>query len=379
MDAFTSRRATLKYMAALSALLLPRKLFANPAGDLPSPDLTFDEGSSQLWAGLRPYRSESFRLEPEWVGTKLVIHNYGHGGSGITMSWGCAEEVRDLLASQRAPGENHPVAVLGAGIMGLTAAALLVESGYRVRVYAKGFLGQTTSAVAGGQFCPAYLAYPRSGEGWERFQRILRRSFTRHAATIGQPYGAVRRENYTWGRPEGFESIPRDVVPEPRLFDRLPFANHTASGACYQTLLIEPPRLMRHLHAWLQARGVTFVQREFRSLVDVALLPEPSAINCLGLGAREVCSDAKMKPVKGQLLVLRPQALDYLYSGHGYLFPRSDGVIVGGTYEVGVEDPAPDRETCLRILDYARAAFGMPTQTPVDALSAEFGGLPFLG
>lgn len=47
--------------------------------------------------GLRPCR-DSVRLEAESLGDRLVIHNYGHGGAGVTLSWGCAEEVRELAA-----------------------------------------------------------------------------------------------------------------------------------------------------------------------------------------------------------------------------------------------------------------------------------------
>jgi len=43
------------------------------------------------WAGLRPYRNE-VRLEQE----SNIIHNYGHGGSGFTLAWGCAKEVVKL-------------------------------------------------------------------------------------------------------------------------------------------------------------------------------------------------------------------------------------------------------------------------------------------
>jgi D-amino-acid oxidase len=48
-------------------------------------------------AGLRPHRTEGVRVERE-PGT-AIVHNFGHGGSGITLSWGCAEEVRTLLAA----------------------------------------------------------------------------------------------------------------------------------------------------------------------------------------------------------------------------------------------------------------------------------------
>ena len=49
--------------------------------------------------GLRPYRPEGFVVDAERVGNKLLIHNYGHGGAGITLSWGCADEVVATVAA----------------------------------------------------------------------------------------------------------------------------------------------------------------------------------------------------------------------------------------------------------------------------------------
>jgi D-amino-acid oxidase len=46
--------------------------------------------------GLRPFRRQSVRLEHE-PGTG-IIHNYGHGGAGVSLSWGCAEHVVALAA-----------------------------------------------------------------------------------------------------------------------------------------------------------------------------------------------------------------------------------------------------------------------------------------
>ncbi|KAH8412050.1 hypothetical protein KR222_007947 [Zaprionus bogoriensis] len=48
------------------------------------------------WVGLRPGRVQ-LRLDAERRGQKLLIHNYGHGGSGVTLAWGCADDVLDLL------------------------------------------------------------------------------------------------------------------------------------------------------------------------------------------------------------------------------------------------------------------------------------------
>ena len=51
--------------------------------------------------GLRPGRP-AVRLEAEqWAPGKLLIHNYGHGGAGVTLSWGCAAEVLRLVEGSR--------------------------------------------------------------------------------------------------------------------------------------------------------------------------------------------------------------------------------------------------------------------------------------
>jgi len=51
--------------------------------------------------GLRPTRPE-VRLESEHRGPQTIIHNYGHGGAGVTLSWGCAEEVLALVRARPA-------------------------------------------------------------------------------------------------------------------------------------------------------------------------------------------------------------------------------------------------------------------------------------
>jgi len=50
----------------------------------------------EVKVGLRPTRAE-IRLEAEKFGDKTIVHNYGHGGSGFTLSWGCAQEVVDIV------------------------------------------------------------------------------------------------------------------------------------------------------------------------------------------------------------------------------------------------------------------------------------------
>ena len=77
--------------------------------------------------GLRPFRPSGFRVAKEMVGEKTVVHNYGHGGGGITLSWGTSKLAIDLGL----PGHVGPVAVLGCGAVGLATARL--GAGGRVR------------------------------------------------------------------------------------------------------------------------------------------------------------------------------------------------------------------------------------------------------
>ena len=63
---------------------------------------------------LRPFRAQGPRLDTEQVGDKLVVHNYGHGGSGWSLSWGSAHVVV-AKAMQSSPKE---IAVIGCGAPG---------------------------------------------------------------------------------------------------------------------------------------------------------------------------------------------------------------------------------------------------------------------
>ena len=82
---------------------------------------------------LRPFRAAGPRLDVERVGDKTVIHNYGHGGSGWSLSWGSSS-----IAVEKAMqvGERD-VAVIGCGALGLTSAILLLRAGAKVTIYAK--------------------------------------------------------------------------------------------------------------------------------------------------------------------------------------------------------------------------------------------------
>src|SRR5262249_58896813 len=82
--------------------------------------------------GLRPFRAAGFRVERQALGAKTLVHNYGHGGGGITLSWGTAKLAVDLGYDASKPD----CAVLGCGAGGMATGAPLQGPGGRLGIHA---------------------------------------------------------------------------------------------------------------------------------------------------------------------------------------------------------------------------------------------------
>ncbi len=362
-----NRRDFLHYagLAGASACL-PRTLtrartapdISFPSGcDLPPVQVRADREIRTV-VGLRPFRPSGFVVRAEKFGDTLVIHNYGHGGSGITLSWGTAKLAVDLGA----PDYTGKVAVLGCGAVGLATARLLQESGFLVSIYSKAMPPNTTSNIAGGQWRPALLADhdKRTPEFQTQLSAALRFAYQRYQIMLGARYGVRWMRNYFLNHEPfdetgslGYQGAMRAMQPE---LAQLTPEHHPFTGYPFvrqlDTLLIEPPIYLRAvLDDFMMAGG----QLHIVDLADRAAvlgLPEKRVFNCTGLGARDLFGDTELMPMKGQLTFLLPQPeVQYAveFDEH-YMFPRSDGILLGGTYERGVESMEPNLDAKQRIV-----------------------------
>jgi D-amino-acid oxidase len=309
-------------------------------------------------AGLRPYRAAGFVVRAEPLGDKRLVHNYGHGGAGITLSWGTSR----LAAELGLAGHQGPVAVIGAGVMGLTTARLVQEAGFPVTLYAAALPPDTTSNIAGGQWSPFghYRENMVTPEWRDQFGRALDYSWRRFQIMVGDDYGIRWLPTYVEGDGGADASSPlQRFHADGRMLSRTEHPFPVEEMSCYETLYVETGRFLRQLTRDVQLAGARIAVRRFRAPAEIAELPERLVFNCTGLGARELFGDEALEPVRGQLAVLLPQPeVRYAFTGRaGYMFPRADGIILGGTFERGVWSTTPEPSDIAGILASHRALF----------------------
>jgi glycine/D-amino acid oxidase-like deaminating enzyme len=327
----------------------------------------------------RPFRMQGPRIEAEQRYGKTLVHHYGHGGSGWSLSWGSARVAMGLVLAQR----PRRVAVAGAGAIGLTTARVAQRAGLKVRIYCKDRPPEVRSSSATGLWTPdsricASDAMPAGFEA--QWEAMARSSFKTYQSLLGLAGNPVEwRDGYALSDSPFDQPLPDDDDGEPdypdlaeRIADIHPRSQTLAAGehpfraphvrrftqmtfniASYQRLLMDD----------FLREGGEFETREFRHPREFGGLREPVVVNCTGYGARALLGDESVIPVRGQTARLVPQPeVDYMLSWRGHnlvVLPRRDGLLVA-TQERGDfnnADASVDRATSERAVERLATLF----------------------
>ncbi len=235
------------------------------------------------------------------------------------------------------------VLVVGAGVVGLSCAVRLLESGHRVDVVARDLPLETTSAVAAALWYP-YRALPQ-----DRVTAWARTSYAvLDALSDTDPDAGVRMLPGTEVFASGaVEPWWRSAVPGLDRETALP--DGYAAGWTFVSPVVEMPVYLRWLWSRVEELGGTVTR------LNLAALPTGPdlVVNCAGLGARLLGGDRSVVPVRGQVVHVEQVGLARWWldgAGPTYVVPRSRDIVVGGTDQEGDWSRTPSAEAAEDIL-----------------------------
>jgi glycine/D-amino acid oxidase-like deaminating enzyme len=318
-------------------------------------------------AGVRPFRQSGPCIQAERWKDKLIIHDYGHGGSGISLSWGSAYESLKILKKRLNKGfdpKKKEIAIIGSGVIGLSTAHLLADKGWDVKVYASQFPPHTTSDIAPGLWNKVLVGGDQTPFQVKRLNRIVKTSLKSFQALADGANPEFKGVSYL-----DIYSF-KEISPE-KLSSGV-FLNHAPctclfnmkikkEGMYLRSLIIDTSLYIPDLYKKAKAKGVQFYRMTFKNQEDLNRLPQRIIVNCTGFGAKALFNDPELVPIAGQLIELKPQAgLNYMLAGpstggmiDNYLIPLHDKLILGGSYQMGEKSDRVDFPLCQIILRQA--------------------------
>ncbi len=313
--------------------------------------------------GLRPYRPDGFVIRHERLGDKLLVHDYGHGGSGMTLCWGTAQMAIESVLYNL----GTDAAVIGGGVIGLATGCLLQRHGVKVTIYTEKETPNTTSDVSGAFWAPFGLVDDgrMTSEISDRIVKAARLSHAEFQKRRPDPRYAIRQVPIYYiddANPSpGYE---KDVLPD--LFDGpvLEPGEHpwgmrevmVVQGMCF-----DPTPFLEALREDFIRDGGRIVRRRIESREEVASLAEALVFNCSGLGSRVLAADEELIPMKGQLNLFEAQPeIDYMLALEReriYMMPRRDCIVVGTSKIRNDWTLTPDPNETRRVIDGIRRLY----------------------
>lgn len=357
-------------MSALSACVSRTEAPSSPISPLGlDPVRAVPDRITRITVCTRPFRPLGPRIEAEKFDAKTIIHNYGHGGSGWSLSWGSGS-----IAVKKAieTGEKE-IAVIGCGALGLTAAIVAQKAGLNVTLYAKDLPPNVRSSLASGVWTPSSRicfeqnATPFLKAQWEQMCRESHAQYQNLLGLPGDPIewidqyrirderrGAPRPEEPADSRPQFAEleselvrdlyATSKEYAPGTHPFGQQRWAYRNS------TIMFNITAYSYFLLSQFREAGGKIEIREFHNPAEVLTLRQKTILNCTGYAAKALFGDQSLVPVRGQLARLPTQPdvrYGIFYNGVSFV-PRRDGQVFQVTgpndyYGFGDDTTVPDR------------------------------------
>jgi D-amino-acid oxidase len=248
-------------------------------------------------------------------------------------------------------GMNRNVAIIGAGVSGLTCGVVFAERGYRTAIFAKDIGQQTTSSVAAAVWFPYHVepaqrVIPLALETYQVLLDLARSPETGVSMIESRQFlrsGEI--EIPDWAIPLGASVIPSEVEGSLESFK---------SGFSLLVPLTDTTIYLDYLAArFRKAGGEINANVCFERLEDVDTGFD-LVINCAGIGARHLVQDADLQPHRGQVAIVpKIESLSAAIVCDDeplmYAIPRTNDCVFGGTNELS-DNLAADPATTSRIV-----------------------------
>jgi D-amino-acid oxidase len=243
------------------------------------------------------------------------------------------------------------IAIVGAGVSGLTCGVIFAERGYRTAIFAKETGRQTTSSVAAAVWFPYHVepaerVVPLALETYQVLLDLTRVPESGVSMIESRQFlRAGEIEIPDWAVPLGASVIPSEVEGSLESFK---------SGFSLRTPLMDTTIYLDYLAArFRKAGGEIHAKIRFEKLEDVDATFE-LVVNCAGIGARELVRDADLEPHRGQVAIVpKIEGLSCAIvcdeAPLMYAIPRTNDCVFGGTNERS-DNLAADPATTSRIV-----------------------------